>query len=400
MEANTIDAVVTDPPYGLKFMGLRWDCQVPGVDVWAALLAACKPGAHMLAFGGTRTFHRLAVAIEDAGWELRDTVMWVYGSGFPKSMDVSKAIDRAAGKKRRLGAKKVSADGTIHHEAPGRRHEGYQRPWQSDPAAVARNTCVSYPATAAAKRWQGWGSALKPGWEPILLCRKPLDGTLARNVQRWGVGALNIDGCRVAANGETPSIDRREAAKKSGRFGLDMHSRQRVKEDLPPFNRSKEDYIRERAGESIGRFPANLIHDGSDEVLGLFPPTISGGWPTSRKPGGYYGGFHGQKNLPGRKGSIGSAARFFYCAKASRRERGEGNSHPTVKPLALIEYLLRLITRPGQLVIDPFAGSGTTLVACARLGRQAVGIEREAAYCRIARRRLQAVTPLAAALAV
>jgi hypothetical protein len=190
---------ITDPPYELSFMGKQWDGT--GVafqsETWAKVLDSLLPGGMLLSFGGTRTYHRMTCAIEDAGFEVRDCLMWLYGSGFPKSLDVSKAIDKAAGAERELGPKRVSADGTIAHDRAGARHEGYERPWRADAEAVDRNTRVSYPATDHAKLWSGWGTALKPAWEPIVLAMKPLDGTFAENAQRHGVAGLNIDGARI-----------------------------------------------------------------------------------------------------------------------------------------------------------------------------------------------------------
>ena len=361
---DPIDAVVTDPPYGLTankkggtgeaslnlnspagrsristgggFMGQKWDAGVPGVEFWQAIGAAMKPGAHLLAFGGTRTFHRLACAIEDSGFEIRDCIMWVYGTGFPKSHDVSKAIDRAAS--------------------------------SSDPKAPT----VSAPATDAAKQWDGWGTALKPAWEPIIVARKPFDGTVAENVQRHGTGALNIDGCRVATS--------------------DGYSENAVTQGVNTARTSWEPRQVRRTFEPSrsGRWPANLIHDGSDEVVGLFPESKSCNSPSSARSTSIYrpgmGAYQGQGPL--YPGDSGSAARFFYCAKANKKERGEGNDHPTVKPLALMRYLCRLVTPPGGVILDPFMGSGSTLVAAKAEGFRSIGIDLEPHYCKIAERRL------------
>lgn len=303
MPDNSVDAVVTDPPYGLKFMGKKWDYDVPGVDVWSECLRVLKPGGHLLAFAGTRTQHRIAVRIEDAGFEIRDMIAWVYGSGFPKS-----------------------------HNLGG--------------------------------DWQGWGTALKPAMEPITVARKPLCGTVAENVQTWGTGAVNVDGCRVAGvpgrpgNKEDHAIPAGNTISRLGKAAGHSYTQ------------------RLDRGEIQGRWPANLIHDGSDEATHL----------------------------------MGSHARFFYCAKASKEDREDGvasvagvgalrdngreseprkNHHPTVKPTALMRYLCRLVTQPGGIVLDPFAGSGSTGKAAMLEGFRFVGIEREREYVNIARMRIQ-----------
>jgi site-specific DNA-methyltransferase (adenine-specific) len=385
---------------------------------WAIeALRVAKPGCIMLAFGGTRTHHRLACAIEDAGWEIRDTVMWVYGSGFPKSLDISKAIDKAAGAEREVvgvsnphdprGAAKYRGDSGIF--ATGRSPEGVP---------------ITAPATDLARLWQGWGTALKPAWEPIIVAMKPLDGTFAQNAERHGVAGLCIDGCRVGTEGgETHRGGYQDAmvGGKVARGGVDT--------DLTP----------------KGRWPANLIHDGSEEVLAGFPVTKSG--VAVRRNGNQERGTFPVKIAVGSEdvgyNDTGSAARFFqccppdgeevrrlyYCAKASRAERELGlegmeerdarvtgmqadqgmpfrmesgvatnpkappiqsaNHHPTVKPLALMRYLVRLTKTPtGGLVLDPFMGSGTTGVACVMEGRDFVGIELSEEYCAIARARI------------
>jgi len=346
MPESSVHAIVTDPPYGLAFMGKSWDASIP--QVWKPLMRVAKPGCHLLAFSGTRTFHRLACALEDAGWEIRDCIMWVYGSGFPKSLDVSKAIDKAD------------------------------------------------PVTPAARKWQGWGTALKPAWEPIIVARKPLAGTVAANVLEHGCGALNIDGCRVPANGETPSADRRAAAAKSGKAGCDLHSAMRKRKDQPPWNKDLAQYTAPRPGEQIGRWPANLVHDGSQEVLGLFPQSDRGkarviNRTSASGNGAVVMGFHGVEGPAGFGfGDSGSAARFFYCAKASRAERGHGNTHPTVKPLALMDWLCRLVSQPGGrgVLLDPFVGSGSALLVATKWFDHAIGIEREEEYCAITANRL------------
>jgi site-specific DNA-methyltransferase (adenine-specific) len=367
LDAESVDAIVSDPPYGLSFMGKGWDHGVPGVEFWTEALRVAKPGAHLLAFGGTRTYHRLACAIEDAGWEIRDCVMWVYGSGFPKSHDVSKAIDREAGAEREVvgTVKKTPSAGGDNTNG------GWVRPWAEGKTTMD----ITAPATEAAKQWQGWGTALKPAYEPIIVARKPLVGTVAENVLTHGTGAINVDGCRVVYDKKSDDT-RRKPVPTTG-WCLSGS----------PTSGSMDD------SALAGRWPANLIHDGSEEVVGLFPETTSG----SRKAGrhlvaggqGRYGLFS-EGDLPEIVGDSGSAARFFYCAKASKADRGSDNKHPTVKPTDLMRYLCRLVTPPGGLVLDPFAGSGSTGKAAVAEGFRFIGIEREAEYVEIAKARIAA----------
>jgi len=407
LNAESVDAIVCDPPYGLSFMGKGWDHGVPGQSFWAEALRVAKPGAHLLAFGGTRTYHRLACAIEDAGWEIRDCVMWVYGSGFPKSHDVSKAIDKAAGAERETAGPKVYAGGHIQNHS-GVAHGGSYCGFDH-----SGTTMATTPATNAARQWSGWGTALKPAWEPIIVARKPLPGTVAENVLTWGTGGINVDGCRVGVRTQNES----GWSKTGSKAGEDR-------------SMSGANYEREAKDEAgTGRWPANLIHDGSEEVVGLFPVTKSGGQnATSESQPGYAGGW----TRPGGKGhhDFGSAARFFYCAKASKADRDEGceglpqtikqsvahgdkrhgtlpytnepremkprprgNHHPTVKPTALMRYLCRLVTPRGGVVLDPFAGSGSTGKAAVAEGFRFIGIEREAEYVEIAKARITAATP-------
>jgi site-specific DNA-methyltransferase (adenine-specific) len=318
----SVDAVVTDPPYGLSFMGKKWDYDVPGVEVWAECLRVLKPGGHLLAFAGTRTQHRMAVRIEDAGFEIRDMIAWVYGSGFPKSLDVSKAIDKAAGAER---------------EVVGETRKGAQSESTGRYGAWGDGITPTLPATPEAKQWQGWGTALKPALEPITVARKPLIGTVAENVLQHGTGAINVDGCRVGTE-EIIDFKRKENSitasgwKDVNRNPYEQHSQ--------------------------GRWPANFIHDGSEEVTDLLK----------------------------------DSARFFYCAKTSKRDRDEGNNHPTVKPTDLMRYLCRLVTPPDGLVLDPFMGSGSTGKAAALEGFSFIGIEREAEYVAIAQARINHFT--------
>ncbi|HUV08295.1 MAG TPA: site-specific DNA-methyltransferase, partial [Spirochaetia bacterium] len=314
-----VDAVVTDPPYGLKFMGNEWDHGVPGVPFWEAALRVLKPGGHLLAFGGTRTFHRLACAIEDAGFEIRDTIMWVYGSGFPKSLDVSKAIVKAMG---------------------------------------------AGPQPLTAQQWDGWGTALKPAHEPIVVARKPLVGKVAANVLQHGTGAMNIDACRIAT-GETFAKREHKGKVYDG-----------VAAGYQRPNKSSYTHKTDWHMPSLGRWPANVIHDGSEEAVSVFPQT---GPSRKGKPReGQNGDGWGMTATGAEYEDSGSAARFFYCAKASRAERNRGvtkNNHPTVKPLALMRYLCRLVTPPGGIVLDCFAGSGSTLIAARDERFRYIGIE-------------------------
>ena len=388
----SVDSIVTDPPYGLSFMGKKWDYDVPSVDVWVECLRVLKPGGHLLAFAGTRTQHRMAVRIEDAGFEIRDMIAWVYGSGFPKSLDVSKAIDKNNGEvgrllrftewmrttgltskqidqatetnmgghyltaksqpaipTRRLWSKLRPLCGQVpdwvdelverieaEREVIGETKKGAQTESTGRYGAWGDGITPTAPSTDAAKQWQGWGTALKPALEPITVARKPLVGTVAENVLQHGTGAINVDGGKVEG----------------------------------------------------GRWPANFIHDGSEEATDLLK----------------------------------DSARFFYCAKASKADRDAGldgshskqmdesrkhgnpggdnprnrgvqertNFHPTVKPTDLMRYLCRLVTPPNRIVLDPFNGSGSTGCAAVLEGFQYIGIEREAEYIAISEKRIQA----------
>jgi len=373
-------------------MGKKWDYDVPSVEVWAECLRVLKPGGHLLAFAGTRTQHRMAVRIEDAGFEIRDMIAWVYGSGFPKSLDVSKAIDKAAGAEREV----VGDNPNNRPNCAGKQTRSMAAPITMQP--------ITAPATPAAQQWQGWGTALKPALEPITVARKPLgEKTVAANVLAHGTGAINVDGCRVGANGGTAKGSKPQG-NGNGIYGAGLHGACEITQ------------------LNAGRWPANLIHDGSDEVVAGFPATAvskSGG-----KAGaiGYHSGGAGA-DRGGHDDNGGSAARFFYCAKASKKDRDEGlegfdlktndfhrassglnqdrpgregrkqsegarNHHPTVKPTALMRYLCRLITPPQGIVLDPFMGSGSTGKAAVLEGFQFIGIERDAEYLEIAKARI------------
>ena len=360
LEDNSVDAIVTDPPYGLSFMGKDWDHGVPGIEFWKEMLRVLKPGGHLLSFGGSRTYHRMASAVEDAGFEIRDQIMWVYGSGFPKSLDVSKALDNASGAEREVIG--VAGKSGITRSCMAGNFTGGEY-------------MKTAPATDAARQWQGWGTALKPAHEPLVLARKPLIGTVAANVLAHGTGGLNIDGCRVGTNGGT----RLEVAVKKGdgiyKGGINTGN---FGDEIP----------------GLDRWPANLIHDGSDEVVSCFPDAkgqqgaLTGDEPSS-KTANTFGEFAGRTPSSPRN-DTGSAARFFYAAKASKKDREDGNTHPTVKPTDLMAYLCRLVTPAGGVVLDPFMGSGSTGKAAIREGFRFIGAEREAAYYAIAEARLKA----------
>ena len=408
---NSIDAIVSDPPYGISFMAKKWDYDVPKVEVWKEAMRVLKPGGHALIACGTRTQHRMVCNIEDAGFEIRDVVSWIYGSGFPKSLNIGKQIDKCNGDPNRLEkftawmrttgirsreidditgtnmgghyltAKSQPAIPTAALWAKLRPHITIEIPaWvdelvdriEAEREVVgtdtkARSTSgnsalptvggdtvykswdITAPATEAAKQWDGWGTALKPACEFFTLARKPLsEKTVAANVLKWGTGGIYVDGCRVEAGDDSTSLARNN---KEGYNGWKNAS-----------GGKNAAAIREEQGLAPqGRFPANLIHDGSQEVLDLFPETDNN-----------------------------SASRFFYCAKASKKDRDEGNHHPTVKPTALMQYLCRLITPTGGTVLDPFMGSGSTGKAAVREGFDFVGCELDADYHAIATARIEA----------
>ena len=400
MPPESVDSIVTDPPYHLTskngqskgFMGKEWDGGDIAfrTEVWEAALRVAKPGAYLLAFGGTRTFHRMAVAIEDAGWEIRDTVMYVYGTGFPKSHNVSKAIDKEAGAEREVVERSKNRNNVFTHNGNGL------------PQNISDyETTITASATEAAKQWDGWGTALKPAWEPIIVARKPLDSTVAANVLTHGTGAMNIDGCRVETNDSFGG-----GTKGTSGFAAGYEH---------------DGWV---AGSNKGRWPANLIHDGSDEVAGLFPVNKPHKMVRNRtlgaRPFNNDGKATEYETTETIEDSGGSAARFFYCAKANKSDRNEGleefdlkreadrvsddgvggdnprnrtnklklNHHPTVKPTALMRYLCKLVTRLGGVVLDPFCGSGSTGKAAILEGFKFIGIEKEFEYCEIANARI------------
>lgn len=366
-------ACVTDPPYELGFMGKKWDASGIANDpaMWRALLNALRPGAHVLAFSGSRTYHRMTCAIEDAGFDIRDQIMWLYGSGFPKSHDVSKAIDKEAGVER--GTTYVPhGDNAVFGDGKGKA-AGVDR----TPGARLSEPAV----TDAAKQWDGWGTALKPAHEPVCVGRKPLIGTVAANAVEHAAGGLNIDACRVGESGATRKIASEVRGASAGTYGNGLNGGGGER-NLP-----------------FGRFPANVMHDGSDDVLAAFPDApgqlADASSSDSRKTQNAYGAMkRGSKAGPAR-GDAGSAARFFYCAKASKKDRGEGNTHPTVKPTELMRYLCRLVTPPGGMIVDPFMGSGSTGVAAIAEGFAFTGIEQDEKYFEIALKRIRAAVDAA-----
>ena len=361
LEDNSIDSVVTDPPYELGFMGKKWDSTgiAYNVELWKECLRVLKPGGHLLAFGGTRTYHRMVCAIEDAGFEIRDCIQWIYGSGFPKSLDISKAIDKKLGAKREVVGVDPVRYGRLKNQLKSSISTGGQ--WEHG----RRDINITAPATPEAQKWEGWGTALKPANEPIVLARKPIsEKTIAENVLKWGTGGLNIDGCRIGT--DIVGWGGRPSRGYSGGLDTDTSGKPRPVE---------------------GRFPANIILD--EEAGRMLDEQQEG------------------------------ASRFFYCAKASKKERNMGledvepttvddgrnkpidnpflrgktprrNTHPTVKPVKLMEYLITLVTPPNGIVLDPFFGSGTTGVAAVNLGFNYIGIELDEQYVEIARRRINA----------
>ena len=443
---NCIDSIVTDPPYGLGFMGKEWDTfkqenvdkpkstkltyktdYVDGVPVkrkkpeivtrdsrarragsydfsrnhefqqwftiWAkAMLRITRPGGFLLCFGGTRTFHRLTCAIEDAGWEIRDCMMWLYGSGFPKSHDISKAIQKAKG----IKPEKIEPASGV----------GFMKP-DSEDWHVTKHKLTMPKAEGLAQFWNGYGTALKPAWEPIIVAMKPKEGSFADNAEKYGVAGLNIDG---------------------GRIGIELITQHGRKETWSQSMSGKNYEQKSGTNPHQGRWPANLILDEEarkmlDEQSGKTPSNFR-----KNKGDGNGVGMFGVSggNTQGHK-DFGGASRFFYCAKTSRKERNMGledcedkvgggmagtrdqtlltgsgnirnnkmkNNHPTVKPLALMKYLCTLLKMPGynQVILDPFMGSGTTAMACKELGINYIGIEKEKEYCEIARKRIAAIT--------
>jgi len=360
----SIDAVITDPPYELGFMSKGWDKQgiAFNVSLWKEIFRVVKPGGHIAVFGGSRTFHRTTCAIEDADFEIRDVLMWLYGQGFPKSLDISKAIDKMK------GCVKVVGKGKAGKTALGQ-SSGWNKtnnPFEYD---------IVEPNSPEAQKWYGWGTALKPAYEPIILARKPIsEASVALNVLTWGTGGLNIDASRIKYKSEKDAQSATPQGRCTARPGR-LAGKAQGGGERNEFRRPPQK----------GRYPANVILDEHSARL-LDAQT---------------GILHGDER---------GASRFFYTSKAPQNERyflckkcdkvfpikeqdshghrGHLVIHPTVKPLKLMEYLVRLIVPPEGIVLDPFAGTGTTLVAAKDLGLKAIGIELSDDYCKIARWRL------------
>ena len=400
LDENSIDAVITDPPYELNFMNKGWDNA--GVsfnkNTWEKCLRVLKPGGYLLAFGGSRTFHRIACAIEDAGFEIRDTIMWIYGSGFPKSMNISKGIEA----KNKYGKANTVAKRKVEQNSDGKEYKVVQ----TNNGAMGEKKIFSRkeyrPVDSSAKKWTGWGTCLKPAFEPIIVARKPFKGSLVNSVLEYGVGGLNIDECRVGDE----TILSHNAPK--GTFAGGEPDRG---SDTASYH------------TAVGRFPANIIHDGSDEATNGMPKT-KGCQGKGFKKGDYKSS---AVNTTFSRGDcvpyndIGSASRYFYCAKTSKKDRDEGldefepvdagvgalrdgnrnnteprrNVHPTVKPTALMQYLVRLVCPKGSVILDPFMGSGSTGKAVAyenkerNAGYSFIGIEQNPEYVEIAKARIE-----------
>ena len=392
------DAILCDPPYELGFMGKSWDSSgiAFDADMWADILKLLKPGGHLLAFSGSRTYHRMAVAIEDAGFEIRDQLIWMYGSGFPKSLNIGKAVDKIQGNEREdLGEHPYAA------RRPRTQIESNSKAFDKGTIGTNRNLTN----TKGTSDWEGYGTALKPAHEPCVLARKPLDGTVANNVLKHGTGGLNIDGTRVGlADGD--DTKRVSGGHKTSYIGGSL---------------DKNYDISLQANRDLGRFPANLIHDGSDEVEAVFPQTGKSTARTGHPGGKTFGGSDMGKDVVGQWfGDSGSASRFFYCAKSSKSERNAGlegfepqitndgrekdidnafqrgatlrsNHHPTVKPLSLTKYLATLIKPPtGGRLLVPFSGSGSEMIGALQAGWEYVeGVELTEEYIPIAEARIK-----------
>jgi len=406
---NSVDSIVTDPPYELGFMGKKWDSSgiAYSEELWTECLRVLKPGGFLLSFGGTRTFHRVAVAIEDSGFELRDSIAWIYGSGFPKSLDISKAIDKQAGAEREKI--RVNASEVRNPKATGGGRDGTEgatRPWIEKALELGYHEKDSdTAATPEAQQWQGWGTALKPAQEPIIVARKPLgESTVAANVLKWGTGGINIDGSRIGYKSE--------ADRASAMPGSTPAS------EISTGHISVLSGIRQPHDPKTGRWPANIILDEyTAELLDEQSGVLKSGAMDSITKGhddetfNVYGKQQVRRVVA--KGDTGGASRFFYVAKASRRDRNEGldelpevrtgamtatadgsmltgsgneritarqNFHPTVKPTSLMEYLVTLVTPPNGTVLDPFTGSGSTGKAAILKGFDFIGIEMRFEY--------------------
>ena len=431
LEDNSIDSIVTDPPYELGFMGKSWDKTgiAFNVELWEQALRVLKPGGHLIAFSGSRTYHRMAVAIEDAGFKIRDQILWIYSQGMPKSLDISKAIDKSKPKNKediskaivnsglsdnyiaenlnvssalvrfwRLGERTIQKEECdklnkllkleleLEYTEDKREIIGINKNamsgWNTDGTTKFIDRPILKGTTEEAKKWDGWGTALKPSHEPMVLARKPLsEKTVAENVLKWGTGAINIDECRVEINDL-----------KNG-FRKNCFNKQYNPSDSFGGGKITEQH-------KNGRWPANLIHDGSDEVQSIFPDT------KSFKSKDNYKGIKSEDNIfkgtltnSGQKyNDSGNASRYFYCAKVNKKDRNDGldenqkNHHPTVKPSDLMAYLVKLITPKGGTVLDPFNGSGSTGKACAILkdrNYKYIGIDLSQEYLDISKARIE-----------
>ncbi len=412
LKDNSVDSVVTDPPYEIGFMGKGWDDSgiANNPKLWKEVLRVLKPGGHLLSFSHSRTYHRQAVAVEDAGFEIRDQIMWIYGSGFPKSHNIGKSVDKIQGNEREVV-------GVSENDRPNSQVKGGMG---FDSAFNNGQEHQPILETKGTSQYEGWGTALKPAHEPIVMARKPFNGTVAKNVLEYGTGGINVDGCRVGTDGGTTRSGQSDKVTETGKLtnSKSTNSLYRTGHDIVELNE--------------GRFPANIIFDEEagkilDEQSGI---TYSG--PTNQKVK-YGGGIFGGGNGRVYEANSGGASRFFYCPKASKKDRNEGcdeldekqsahsvadkcnkcgkflgasanvckceepervgisskNNHPTVKPTDLMSYLIRLVTPKGGTVLDPFMGSGSTGKASVREGMDFIGIEREDEYMEIAKTRIQ-----------
>ena len=387
LEPNSIHSCVSDFPYNLGFMGKKWDTITNYYD-WCKLRAegiykALKPGGYCLIFGGTRTHHRLVCAFEDAGFEIRDEIQWIYGSGFPKSMDISKAIDKKAGAEREIVGIKPGHEEFANRKSKGDTvfkggMEGFDRPWLHDEEKRQMYHMQTAPSTDEAKQWDGWGTALKPAHEPIMVARKPLsEKTVIDNVLKWDVGGININDSRIEfSENDDPRIGKNY--KHNAKAGLENGSHKD--------NASGQEQL---LHNPQGRFPANIIFDEeAGQLLDEQSGTLKSGKNATRKnpdAKGYHGNWGTGQEMT-TYGDSGGASRFFYCAKANKKDRTENNqienNHPTVKPTDLIKYLIRLVTPKNGICLDVCEGSGTHIKACLQLTKedypvQYIGFENE-----------------------
>ena len=360
---NSIDAIITDPPYEIGFMGKWWDSTgiANNVDMRKECLRVLKPWWHLLCFAATRTYHRMACAIEDAGFEVRDMIEWVYGSGFPKSLNIGKAVDKLQGNEREI---------TQEEKEPLR--QGGNVTWDM-------RSSSSREKTKGTSEWEGWGTALKPAHEPICMARKPLsEKTVAENVLKYGTGWINIDESRVEASKDDPN--HREIANKTT-LGTTFGSKDEIKSVSTGTSQLGE----------LGRFPANLIHDNSEEVRECFPDSKGGAFPKTHGSSGFVSPEEKQSRV--EMNDSGNASRFFksiiYQSKASKSDRWEWNTHSTVKPIALMEYLIKMVTKEWYTVLDPFMWSWTTALACKNINRKFIWFELEKEYVEIANARIK-----------